>query len=812
MKSQVRKLYLSRLSHTKSYASTRTLRALSTSSSSSPGQAVAHILEIEFGSNVHSHYTPLLCSENRDERVSQSGISSLQEGIPASSVKHEQTLHKVNHHEGKLLQRPRIERLGPKYENSHSSRAQYENENLFDGYPQQDSREADKKHGEALEPHCQGCENPGSKNSTANPGDPVRFKGPLLHTSSSENPCSTRESCGASYSVCYKQYSPGFKESSFWPKTSDEVIKLLIDRVCTSRWTALNKDIHHFKIKITSKEVACVLNVLKDPLKARELFTWAAQRPDYVHDATCYAIMIDSLGGSIDHCFLDDLLAEMGKKNIEMSISTIDKLIGIYTASSNIEKAEQYFLKAQQLGMEVTPFTYKCMLQAFTKAGKCNKALELYRIMQKERQPMDALCYNILLDGLSKNGQGELVPSIFQEMKKHGNLADVYTYTILAYAYGHSGKPESALGLLEEMVQNGVTPNKATYNAVLDALARAKDKLHAAMKVYKQMIQSGNFPDVATAHIITKILCKARSVDQTRKFVFCIEDEAIRKEMCEHFIKALGKMGYVKEVCALFEIIKASKSQPSLATYFNMILTLCHGKEPNEALIMLRNVEEKAVSGSIPLMIYNNVLAALRNNNQFQAAHDLFRQMQERGPSPDVVSYNTIIAGLIKMQQLAYAERLFEEMDKFGCTPNLITFNSLLHSFARIGDVCSVRRLLQLMHAKEVTPDVITYNCAIECFGKAGKLKVARKVFKEMEEKGVSPSFVTYNNMLLALANAGHTEEALSLFEQMKAQGFIPDAMTFSILGHVYDKDPHLDKKWLVEEIRKAGLTYEQVT
>lgn len=590
-------------------------------------------------------------------------------------------------------------------------------------------------------------------------------------------------------------------------KTSQDIIKLLVDRVNTQSWLALNKDIQDFNIEIKPKEVAWVLKVLKNPSRAKELFVWAAQRPGYAHDATCYAVMIESFGDSSDLMFLDDLLSEMEKNSIRLSISTVNRLIGTYAAGDEIDKAEQYFLKLQNLGMQPTAFTYKCMLQAFAKAGKCEKAMDMYTKMQKEGQPIDILCYNMLLDGLSRNGQAESAWKIFEEMKSCGDMADVYTYTILARSYGQAGKVGKALNLLEEMVQNGVEPNKHTYNTVLEALAKVQGKHDHAVRIFKKMLKDGIYPDVVSCCSILKALCRGQQVGQTRDLALGIKNKAVRKEVCEGFIKGLARMGHLQDVRALFNMIKADNLQPSLATYVNMIDALCRGGETIEATSLLKEVEGKA--GGVPLTTYNTVLVALRNNNQVQEAYDIFRQMKERGPLPDVVSYNILIAGLTKIKQLPRAERLFEEMNRSGCFPNGITFNSLLHSFARLGDVRSVRKLLQMMHEKEVTPDIITYNCTIECFGKAGKPKIALKVFKEMKEKGVSPSFVTYNLVLHALAEAGSTDEALSVFEQMKEQGFVPDALTFTILRRVYNRDPQLDKTKLVEEIRKAGLAYE---
>ncbi|MCO5551632.1 hypothetical protein L7F22_005136 [Adiantum nelumboides] len=238
-------------------------------------------------------------------------------------------------------------------------------------------------------------------------------------------------------------------------------------------------------------------------------------------------------------------------------------------------------------------------------------------------------------------------------MKSRGNPIDVYTYTIVARSYGQAGMAGKALDLLEEMVKNGVEPNKPTYNVLLDAFAKAQCKPDDAIKFFKKMLTSGIYPDALSCRSLLTVLSRGRRVGQTRELALWIKDVGVRKEVCENFIRGLAKAGHLQDVRALFRMIKADNLQPSLSTCLSMIDALCRGAEPNEAMLILREVEDRAVV--VPLLTYNYILGALRNNDQFQLAYDLFRQLKERGPSPDVVSYNIIISGLIKLRQLPHA-------------------------------------------------------------------------------------------------------------------------------------------------------------
>ena len=194
------------------------------------------------------------------------------------------------------------------------------------------------------------------------------------------------------------------KESSS-KKSSQEIIKILMDRVHTKSWIELGRDIDKYGIELTPKEVAWVLKVQKSASRAWSLFNWASRQPSYTHDSSCFAIMIEILSRDANYSLLENLLLEMERVQIPYTVSTINRLIGVYSSGDNIKKAEKYYDKLEKLGIKPNAYTYKCMVQAFAKAGKCEKAMEIYELAQKRNQPLDIIAYNMLLDGLSRNGQ-----------------------------------------------------------------------------------------------------------------------------------------------------------------------------------------------------------------------------------------------------------------------------------------------------------------------------------------------------------------------------------------------------------------------
>ncbi|KAM2646346.1 hypothetical protein EV1_019771 [Malus domestica] len=101
---------------------------------------------------------------------------------------------------------------------------------------------------------------------------------------------------------------------------------------------------------------------------------------------------------------------------------------------------------------------------------------------------------------------------------------------------------------------------------------------------------------------------------------------------------------------------------------------------------------------------------AVRIFEHLENTHMRFKEMQEKGFSPDVVTYSTLIECLGKTDRVEMACRLFDNMLAQGCYPNIVTYNILLDCLERvvhigeIGFVCRVRSQVGLCEPSRPGP------------------------------------------------------------------------------------------------------------
>ena len=73
---------------------------------------------------------------------------------------------------------------------------------------------------------------------------------------------------------------------------------------------------------------------------------------------------------------------------------------------------------------------------------------------------------------------------------------------------------------------------------------------------------------------------------------------------------------------------------------------------------------------------FNQQIAALSKQKQYDQAKQVFQSMISNGITPDVVTYNTMINLFVKSQQLSEAFNLFKTMKHQKIEPTIITFTS----------------------------------------------------------------------------------------------------------------------------------------
>ena len=202
------------------------------------------------------------------------------------------------------------------------------------------------------------------------------------------------------------------------------------------------------------------------------------------------------------------------------------------------------------------------------------------------------------------------------------------------------------------------------------------------------------------------------------------------------------------------------------------------------------------------LYSYNIVLRAL-GQTDLGAALGLYRDMQQEGIQPDVVTINTLVAGCVKTRNLKRALLILESS---SVPASVEGYSALLGGLAARGDLREAQEVLEKMIEGGVKPNVRTYTALLQGAAAVGEMGVVFETFGRMKEQGredaaVRPTVWTYNALMTALAKAGQVQAMLALKDEMTnptagaaagAAAVAPDVVTCNTLldALLFETDP----------------------
>ncbi|OCH94789.1 hypothetical protein OBBRIDRAFT_747179 [Obba rivulosa] len=366
------------------------------------------------------------------------------------------------------------------------------------------------------------------------------------------------------------------------------------------------------------------------------------------------------------------------------------------------------------------------------------------------------------------------------------------TWSSFLTAFMRCRRTDLAGAVWNDMQKLGVTPGVLTWNALIDGYADLGD-VEKALNSWNLMLSQGGRPDALTYRAVIRALFSSyRAVDAMRRF--------------REFEKNLQELG-----------------------------------PPEDAVL---------------LVVYNTVLNGLLWSNQVQEARSLFRDMQARGPKPDIVSFNTfmkyyatkgelkelaamleaiepaglkgdvftfsiVLSALLKVRNDA-ADVVIKLMRRQGLQPNTATLSAIIDNLMKAQTPESFKAALQLLSKMElnefpdVVPNEVTYTSILASIHRSDWLdpqtakEYTESIWNKMVLRYVQPSRVTYHVLLKACLDgesAGGTQEALKYFRDMVTRRVHVSGDTWYIILHRLMKRDELELALaLLREMEDSGF------
>ncbi len=567
-------------------------------------------------------------------------------------------------------------------------------------------------------------------------------------------------------------------------ENGDEVLRRLKKKNSNSNW-----------IPIVNR---CNFNIIINEL-ANEGKPWASQAAEEILDC-----MI--------HCHVSTY------KTLKPNIETINACMNAWaqcTARSDSAERTEGILKklnnlqiTEGLLLDVTPDTvsYNCIIKAHANSGNAKKAEEILNIMEDlytstkdEKIKPDLISFSSVLNAYAKSASYDqnaprTAEKILMRMLKvqkdsedgSNQIINVWSFNAVLNAYAAQGAGQRALLLLQLMEDlterhddNTIRPDTYSYNTVLKALARSKEKgsIGKALQILDRMEEKSDNGDLEVkpdgVSYNTVILAIANNGGQGSG------------KSAERILRRMEKQYYKGH----------EASKPTSATYTSLIKAwTCEKKfstrRAEEIVNKLRKEASKQKGAVAPdTSIYNallNCYAKSGERNAAKRAEEIIQMMlleySETGDEsikPNFRTYTTAIDVYSKSQVNGIAEKalgILEQMETLQendshLRPNVYTYAAVINCFARSKEADKAVRAVSILQQMEeqyrsgndsARPNIVVYNSVLNaCAYTTGErqnvetaFKIACLVFDEVRSSDyVQPTHVFYGTFIQICGN-----------------------------------------------------------
>ena len=265
-------------------------------------------------------------------------------------------------------------------------------------------------------------------------------------------------------------------------------------------------------------------------------------------------------------------------------------------------------------------------------------------------------------------------------------------------------------------------------------------------------------------------------------------------------LEGYAHLNLVDRVLAVWDILQREKTRPGVMAHRAVILALFKGRRVNEALQQFHALRELLKKDALPhdesmvLMVYNTTISHALSSHREAEAQEIFEQMQQTGPKPDVVTYNTFMHHYRTKGQPGAIGTMLQQMEAAGVAPDVITYSTILSALLPVNENAAVT-VLDLMAKRGVSLTATTCTSIIDHLLKQnspGSLQGAFNFLQVMETSAspdMHPNSITYTVLLCGIHRRSRelgperTEEYIDLItDKMAKRRIVPTKGSYNIL------------------------------
>jgi len=274
-----------------------------------------------------------------------------------------------------------------------------------------------------------------------------------------------------------------------------------------------------------------------------------------------------------------------------------------------------------------TSITIGCMVEAVVTNGDPEAAFALIHDMaadEKLKPLLNAIIYCSVLKGFTHQKSFDRVWVVYQEMLQAKLQFSIVTYNALIDACARAGEMARVQTLLQDMSREKIEPNLVTYSTIVKGYCQ-ENRIDKAFELMEAMKKSKHFrPDEITYNTLI--------------------DGCAQRNMFDQGMKLLDEM-------------QESGVAPSNFTLSVVVKLANRGNRPARAFELVEQLTRKYYL-QLNVHVYNNLVHACTNHGDARKALQVLEKMARQRVRPDVRTYTLLLRGCVEAREFQEAAGL----------------------------------------------------------------------------------------------------------------------------------------------------------
>lgn len=452
-----------------------------------------------------------------------------------------------------------------------------------------------------------------------------------------------------------------------------------------------------------------------------------------------------------------------------------------FAGCGRYEEAIGFYWKMQVLGVRADRFTYTFVIKSCSASLRTAEGLKCHGASVKVGLHSDVFISNSLIVMYSEFGEIDSAERVFNEMP----LRDLVSWNSMVRAYVSCGERGKALSCLRDMRDaSSLKPDRIGIIAALQACSTEAHRKQGK-EIHCYALRHGFGSDSRVCTSLIDMYCKSGSMIAAERLFNCGFSRTV--VTWNALIDGYTSNNRPRESLGCIVRMQYDDIEPDAITMVSLLPSCSQLSNLSQG----RSIHGAALRrGFLPhLVLETSLVDMYAKCGDLESAERVFSQMTER----NLVSWNTMINAHILNDQILEAVELFLDLQEKGPKPDIYTISSIVSAFSSLGLLQQARQIHAYAVKSGYSSSTFILNSIIYLYAKCGDLRTSRRIFEGM----LSRDTVSWNAIIMACAIHGEGSSATELFSRMQRDGPPPNVSTFVSLLSACSISGLADEGWM---------------